>query len=327
MVRVGDTAAVCGVRAEILSTDDIAAWKVSNAAPPAKRRKTEVSQGEKDRSDGASDEEDEDDDAEIAAFNLLVPNLSLNTGCSPSIPPGSAPTPLAQALSHQLLALLHSSRLVRAEDLRIWYQPPDLKGDEDTRMDTGEEDTESDGPEPEIKAFWTLHIDVMMISLAGNAFDAAWAAVVAALRDLRLPKAWWDIDNETVLCSDRVSDSKRLRLRGLPMSTSFCVFEGDAISDWKRIIRETDEKGKAACGKGQPLTSKRWILADPDAFEESLCQERALVFVDKDGQGRVKVLRLKKNGGFYIGKDEMRGLVDLAVERWEEWKALLEGSS
>ena len=326
MVRIGDTAAVCGVRAEILSTDDIAAWKVASAAaPPAKRRKTE-SHG----SDDENEHEDEDDAGEIAAFNLLVPNLSLNTGCSPSILPGTPPTPLAQTLSHQILALLHSSRLVRAEDLRIWYQPPHL-GDEDTTMDTGEHGGSSSTdfmPEPEIKAFWTLYIDVMMVSLAGNAFDAAWAAVVAALRDVQLPKAWWDMDNETVLCSDSVADSKRLALRGSPMSTSFCLFEGDAVGDWKRIIPEgeNEKKGKAA-GKDQRLISKSWILADPDAFEESLCQERASVVVDKDTQGRVQVLRLEKNGGFCIDKEEMRGLVDLAADRWDEWKSLLEGSS
>ncbi|KAL1955595.1 hypothetical protein VTO42DRAFT_8398 [Malbranchea cinnamomea] len=336
VVRIGDTAAVCGVRAEILSTDDIVAWKLSTAARPSKRRRTEKSQGAgidvPTRDDTVQEDDDDgDDDSEIAAFNLLVPNLSLNTGCSPSIPPGSAPTPLAQALSHQLLALLHSSRLVRAEDLRIWHQPPNL-ANEDTHMTTeGEGDSNDAGssaPKPEIKAFWTLYIDVLVISLAGNAFDAAWAAVVAALRDTRLPKAWWDMDSEMVLCSDSVADSKKLRLRGMPMASSFCVFEGDATGDWKRIISEAEDdrqRGKSDA-RELPLTSKRWILADPDAFEESLCQERACVVLDKDAQGRVKLLRLEKNGGFYLGKEELKEIVDLAAERWEEWKPLLEAS-
>lgn len=335
VVRIGDTTAVCGVRAEILSTDDIAAWNLSTSeTPPNKRRRTDDSTGgDKYGGTTTANEADSDsdfdyDDSEIQRFNLLVPNLSLNTGCSPSIPPGAAPTPLAQSLSHQLLALLHSSRLVRSDDLRIWYQPPNLS-DEDTAMTTEEGEGSSNSgtaAEPEIKAYWTLYIDVLMISLAGNPFDAAWAAVIAALRDTRLPKAWWDMDREMVLCSDSAGDSQKLRLRGMPVSNSFCVFEADPVGDWRRLIAEesSEEKGKTSASKEeQNRNTKRWVLADPDAFEESLCQERACVVVDKNAQGGVKILKLEKNGGFHLGKEAIRELVGLAAERWEEWMAIL----
>jgi exosome complex component RRP43 len=283
--------------------------------------------------ENAEDVVDDSEDSEIKAFNLLVPNVSLNTGCSPSIPAGTAPTPLAQSLSHQILSLLHTSHLVRAEDLRIWHQPPKLSEEQDVAMaEDGNDDVEDSSPEPEIKAFWTLYIDVLIISLAGNPFDAAWAAVVAALRDTKLPRAWWDMDNEMVLCSDNVSEAKSLSLRGLPMSSSFCVFEADAVGDWKRLLVSAEgtekQKGKQKqiSTEEQSLKSRRWILADPDAFEESLCQERACVVVDVGVQGQVKVLKLEKNGGFYVGKEEMKELVGLAAERWGEWKPLLEGS-
>lgn len=331
VVRIGETTAVCGVRGEILSTNDIPAWKVSKGASSAAERAQKRT-----KEDGVPDEEDEDDDSEISSFNLLVPNLSLSTGCSPSILAGSPPSSLAQSLSHQLLSLLHTSRLIRANNLRIWSNPPaqtqapSQEHTEDISMENNSEPNDSPVA-PEIKAFWTLYIDVLIISHAGNPFDAAWAAVIAALRDTRLPKAWWDMDSEMVLCSDRVAESRRLHLRGMPISSSFAVFEADPIGDWRKIIvssdaKETKGQDEILTENGAMAEQKRWVLADPDAFEESLCQER-ICFVVDDAKtlDRMKILRLEKTGGFYIGKAELRELANLASQRWEEWRNLLEG--
>ncbi|KAK2794858.1 hypothetical protein FQN50_009843 [Emmonsiellopsis sp. PD_5] len=314
VVRIGDTVAVCGVRAEILSTDDIAAWNVSSSSDTStststKRRKTET---------GAQNEDEEDeDDSALQNFHLLVPNLSLSTGCTPSITPGAAPASYAQSLSHQLLSLLHSSRLVRDSDLRILHHPPDLCAINTTNNNKNEQQDTSTSTEPaETKAFWTLYIDVLIISHAGNIFDAAWGAVVAALRDTRLPRAWWDMDSEMVLCSDSVAEARPLRLRGLPVSCSFGVFERDVNRGEGNVI--------PAKGKGDAEKPQRWILADPDAFEESLCAERVCVVVDRVG-GRVRIVRLEKNGGVAVGRAEVRELVELAAGRWEEWRGVFEG--
>ncbi|KAI1919514.1 hypothetical protein LOZ53_004540 [Ophidiomyces ophidiicola] len=325
VVRIGETTAVCGVRGEILSTDDIPAWSISN-----------TSSGSTAKSPREESTED-DDDTEIQVFNLLVPNLSLSTGCSPAIAASSAPSSLAQSLSHQLLSLLHTSRLIRSRDLRIWSSPnrtPILSQEHsDVTMEDAPASTEPLDA-PEIKAFWTLYIDVLIISLAGNPFDAAWAAVVAALRDTRLPKAWWDIDNEMILCSDCVSESTTLQLRGMPISSSFAVFEADPVNDWRKIIVDcqhvesnSEDSMKDDNKTESPKKIKRWILADPDAFEESLCQERACIVVDKSSGASdpVKIIRMEKSGGFYIGKNELKELVNSAAGRWEEWRGLLDG--
>jgi len=330
VVRVGDTAAVCGVRAEILHTDDIAAWGVSSSSGAAKRRKT---------GEDSAEDVDEDDDSHIRDFNLLVPNLSLSTGCAPGFIPGAPPSAIAQSLSHQILALLHTSRLVRADDLRIWYQPPDLaameRHNEGEQMETEENEKEKESSEPpkrEIKAFWVLYIDVLIISLAGNPFDAAWAAILAALRNTRLPKAWWDADNEMVLCSDEPSEAKKLRLRGLPVASSYCVFEADAAAGWRAVIipdadQERKEKESAAAtGKSKKRTEQRWILADPDGFEESLCQEKICVVVDKDENagGKTKIVKMEKNGGLAVDRDELKKLVEISAERWDQIKKILD---
>ncbi|KAB8227843.1 3' exoribonuclease family protein [Aspergillus alliaceus] len=331
VVRLGDTTAVCGVRAEILHTDDIASWSVSRPPPASsattsnKRRKLMPSQSEDDDSD--------DDESHIQDFNLVVPNLSLSTGCAPGFIPGAPPSAMAQSLSHQILTLLHSTRLVRTEDLRIWYQPPNFgaeeleRHNEDEQMDVdapqGEAATEKNR---EIKAFWVLYIDVMIVSLAGNPFDAAWAAVLAALRDTKLPRAWWDVDNEMVVCSEAVSEARKLTLRGLPVSSSFCVFEADAASGWRAVVVPDAEEERELDDSARRGNQRRWILADPDGYEEGLSQERVCVVVDKEqgGKGKTVVLKLEKNGGWAVDAKELKALVDISAQRWEELKQILE---
>jgi exosome complex component RRP43 len=314
------------VRAEILHTEDIASWGVSTPFSGTKRRKTQSN-------NGGSDEDDEDgdcDDSQIRDLNLVVPNLSLSTGCAPGFIPGAPPSALAQSLSHQLLSMLHSSNIVRADDLRIWYHPPDFdaigrqEAGQDTEMETdtaGDEDSGS--PEPEIRGFWVLYIDVMMVSLSGDPFDAAWAAVLAALRDTRLPKAWWDVDNDMILCSDEASEAKKLNLRGLPVASSFSVFEADAAADWRAVVLPDAENGKA---KQTSSEQKTWILADPDGFEENLCQERICIVIDRDEKkGVTKIVSMEKNGGLSIGRDDLRMLVDISTQRQKQVKAILQG--
>lgn len=169
----------------------------------------------------------------------------------------------------------------------------------------------------EIKAFWVLYIDIMMISLAGNPFDAAWASVVAALRDTKLPKAWWDVDNETVLCSDDVNEAHKLSLRGMPVASSFCVFEADAAAGWRaEVIPNAEEQKKDGQG--------RWILADPDGYEDNLAHERVSIVVDKEKNGKMAILKMEKVGGWTIDTEDLRRLVDVSSQRWDEMKRIFE---
>ncbi|KAI9044899.1 3' exoribonuclease family protein [Aspergillus affinis] len=330
VVRVGDTTAVCGVRAEILHTDDIASWSVSRSGPSStegsnKRRKVDESP------DSDSDADADTNESQIQDLNLLVPNLSLSTGCAPGFVPGAPPSSLAQSLSHQILTLLHSSRLVRADDLRIWYQAPNLGGEELERHNESEQmDVDADAAatgesEKEIKAFWVLYIDVMIISLAGNPFDAAWASVLAALRDTKLPRAWWDVDNETVVCSDAVSEAKKLTLRGLPVASSYAVFEADAASGWRAMVIPDAEERKITESRRQGI-QRRWILADPDGYEEGLSQERVCIVVDKEqgGKGKTTILKMEKNGGLAVDSSELKELIDVSAQRWDDVKRILE---
>ncbi|KAJ5437801.1 uncharacterized protein N7458_008799 [Penicillium daleae] len=329
VVRIGDTAAVCGVRAELLHTEDIASWSVSQASGSNKRRRL-ADLGEKPTEED-EDEDPEEDRAHIEDLNLLVPNLSLSTGCAPGFIPGAAPSALAQSLSHQILSLLHSTRLVRADDLRVWYQPPNLGPEElerhndEEQMDVDAEQSATAEEKPrEIKAFWVLYIDIMIISLAGNPFDAAWAAVLAALRDTKLPKAWWDVDNETIVCSDSVADARKLSLRGLPVASSYGVFEADAAAGWRANVIPDAVEENAQAQKDKKGSPERWILADPDGYEEGLIQERACVVIDKEKDGKTTIVKMEKNGGWTVDTEDLRQLVEMSARRWDEMKRILE---
>lgn len=283
VVRFGDTAAVCGVRAEILLASDIPGQQQSSdrsSAAPQGHVAAAAAQ-------------------EMRDLGLLVPNVELSTGCSPAHLPGQAPSPLAQSLAVRLLSLLHCSKLVDVEDLRIWHQTP--------AADEVEQD-DDEPPEPVVVAYWTLYIDVLFISLDGNPFDAAWAAVLAALRDVKLPSACWDVDRRMVLCEDSLARARKLHLRCTPMAATFSVFTTLQLGRPK-----SDMKGV-----------KSWMLADPDTFEEELCNEVVTVVLDCAAGNRTRILKLEKSGGIIIDVEMMREAVKLAEGRWKDWCQVLQ---
>jgi exosome complex component RRP43 len=271
---------------------------------------------------GEEGEGEEDEGRKIERLGLLVPNVELNTGCNPLFMPGAPPNTLAQTLADRLAGLLHTSRLVRLRELEIWHRPtvPAIKGTgrrdtmgltTDVEMheagedDSAESDSDDAPQKPKIKAFWTLYIDILFISLDGNPFDAAWAAVLAALQNTRLPRAWWDADAGMVLCSPLKDEIIPLRLRSLPIASTFGVFEEKKV-------------------RGD--TPRCWVLADPDDFEESLCEEMLTVVVDRNEDGKVVILRIEKSGGGALGMEGMRRCVEIAEGRRMEWgKVLREG--
>jgi exosome complex component RRP43 len=238
----------------------------------------------------AEDEDGGNDRQEIEDLRLLVPNVELSTGSTPNLLPGNAPSTFAQTLVTRIRNLLLGTSLLRARDLRILYTPPSGPEDQDER------------PETQVKGYWVLYIDTLFISLDGNAFDAAWLAILAALRDTKLPKAYFDEELETILCSDSPSDAVPISLRGLPVPSTFAVFEGRGEED----------------GDGEDGL----VLNDPDAFEESVCRESVCVAVDKS-KGRVDLRKVEKSGGGVVDREILKSLVKRAGERWDEWNKAL----
>lgn len=288
MVRVGDTSAICGIRGEILPATNIPQWR----APKTLLERESMSDDDR-RAESAR---------EMRDYDLLVPNIELATGCAPQFLPGVPPTSLAQTLSTRIYSLLHTAGLVDVEDLRVWYQPPDMEaGGNDGEKAKNRSDMDDEGvhkAEAELKGYWTLYIDVMFVSFDGNPFDAAWAAIVAALRDTKLPRAWWDADREMVLCSRK--DSRALNITGLPVACTVAA------------LTEKEKEG-ATREEGQ---GKRWLLVDPDRDEEKLCEESVTAVVDRSG-GETRIRGISKAGGRTLGPKEIRDIVNMAESKWE----------
>lgn len=287
VVRLGNTSVVCGVRAEILKEGDISG-EIAYTAPAESSE--EESTDAADSHDAASSEEESDN--EISHHGLLVPNIELSTGSTPAHIPGNAPSSYAQTLITRIRSLLYSTRVLRARDLRILHTPSTNPDDPDAPAPT------------QLKGYWVLYLDVFFISLDGNAFDAAWLAILAALRDTLLPRAYFDEEYEGILCSDERGEARRLRLRTLPVASTFAVFEA-----------RSDEGGAQG-------SVEQWVLSDADAFEESVCAETVCVVVDGADAGGA-VSRIEKSGGGVVGREEMKGLVQRAKKRWVEVTRLL----
>ncbi|KAI0020673.1 ribosomal protein S5 domain 2-like protein [Xylariomycetidae sp. FL0641] len=289
VVRTGDTSVICGVRGETLLASDIPNYRVRSSSLSAEDAEEE-------------EEEGDDDDDELRDYDLLVPNIELATGCAPEFLPGVPPSALAQTLSTRLYSLLHSARVLRggggsgggARALRIYHERPEFD----------EEGRETGTTAREVVAYWVLYIDVLFVSLDGNPFDAAWAAVLAALRDTKLPVAYWDPDREAVLCARAAPVA--LGVAGLPVASTAAVF----------TEKERRQQRRAEAGR-------YWILVDPDRFEESLCDETVTVVVDRSAGAETKVLGISKSGGTIVGPQLVRELAAVAEARWDDFKAVL----
>ncbi|EAL23044.1 hypothetical protein CNBA8110 [Cryptococcus deneoformans B-3501A] len=133
-------------------------------------------------------------DAEAPGEGFVVPNIDLPALSSPKFKPGP-PGDEAQTYSNWLYELLVSSKTIPLSSLLI-----------------------APG-----KAAWVLYIDVVCINYDGNAFDAAVLAVMAALRNTRLPKAVYDDDTQRTICSR--TERYPLSLGRMPLACSFGIFE------------------------------------------------------------------------------------------------------
>ena len=265
VVRSGDTAIVCGVRAELLLASDI-------PHPP-------------------NDSTNEDD--LIEDLGLLVPNVELSTGCSPAHLPGNAPGSLAQSLSYRILSLLLTSKMIMPDDLKIDYAEPHT-----------DENVPDEAPKMVTKAYWTLYIDILCISLDGNAFDTACTAMIAALKQTVLPKAWWDPDRGMVLCSPRLAEATKLSLSCLPVSSTFAV--------------------NSTASPLKPRTNSRnWTLADPDGFEEEVIIESLTITIALTTNERLRVMQMEKSGGSALEKDAIKRSIRSAEGRCKSLAAIL----
>ncbi|TXT13061.1 hypothetical protein VHUM_01462 [Vanrija humicola] len=155
---------------------------------------------------------------------FVVPNIDLPALCSPRFKPGPPPEE-AQTFSNWLNDLIVSSRTLPPSSLVI-----------------------APG-----KAAWVIYIDVACINYDGNAYDAAVLAVMAALKNTRLPKATFN--EETLKTTCDASETYPLPLGRIPLTCSFGIFQST------------------------------YLLPDPTAFESDLLPTTITIALDERGRG------------------------------------------
>ncbi len=132
---------------------------------------------------------------------------------------------------------------------------------------------------------WLVFIDVYPVNDAGNLFDVAALAALAALKDARFPK--YDSEAGKIdYASERTK--KGLTLKTLPLSCTI-VKIGNSL------------------------------LVDPTADESNACEARLTVASTDDGS----VCALQKGGDAPLTIEDVSGMIDLAIEKGKELRGQL----
>ena len=299
VVRTGDTSVVCGIQPEILLARDVFDEEEHNGESTGSSRR----RNKRER---------------LRQLNLMVPNVDIQTGCSPQYLPGrGAPTVEAQSIASQLYSLLLDSDVVDLDDLAITSTSSFGTSEPASPTIAGDEDSSS-YPKATY-AYWTLYISILPLSLSGTTslIDTLFGAVLASLRSLQLPSTWYDADLETVLCSPDLAHTFRLNLQGRPVCMTWGVF----VPPKNGMVENIAEDGDPM--RGDQEDEKMYVLADPDSFEDPLCGETLTAVADFEGRGSSegpRVLGLSKSGGAMLTHEEVvRLLKGQARTRWEEW--------
>ncbi|XP_069615053.1 exosome complex component RRP43 [Ranitomeya imitator] len=189
----------------------------------------------------------------------IVPNVDLTPLCSSRFRPGP-PGEEAQVASQFIADVIETSQIIQKEDLCI---------------ESG-------------KLAWVLYCDLICLDYDGNLLDACVCALVAALRNVRLPAV--KISDDTGLAQVQLSSKSPLNILKHPVSTSFAVFDDMNI------------------------------IVDPTGEEERFATGLLTVVTDEDG----KLCTIRKPGGSSLSADKLQECISRAVSRHKEVQALLD---
>lgn len=189
----------------------------------------------------------------------IVPNVDLPPLCSSRFRPGP-PGETAQAASQFIADVIESSEVIKTEDLCI---------------DKG-------------KLCWVLYCDLMCLDYDGNLLDTCVLALVAALRNARLPQV--TVDKDTL--SPVVNLEKRcgLKVTKHPLGTSFTVFDESIV------------------------------IVDPTVEEESLSTAKLTVVMDEED----RLYTVHKPGGTSLSGEKLQDCINRASTRHRELQKLID---
>ncbi|XP_047463378.1 exosome complex component RRP43 [Mugil cephalus] len=196
---------------------------------------------------------------EAPGKGYIVPNVDLPPLCSSRFRPGP-PAEQAQAASQFIADVIESSEVIKTEDLCI----------------------------ERAKLCWVLYCDIMCLDYDGNILDACVIALLAALKNTRLPKV--TINKETCAPEVNLENRHGLHIHKHPVGASFCVFD-DSI-----------------------------LIVDPTADEESLSTAQLTVVTDEEGQ----LCAVHKPGGTSLSAEKLQECITRATARQREIQKLVD---
>lgn len=196
---------------------------------------------------------------EAPGKGYIVPNVDLPPLCSSQFRPGP-PGEQAQAASQFIADVIESSEVIQTEDLCI---------------ERG-------------KLCWVLYCDMMCLDYDGNLLDACIVALLAALKNTKLPQV--TIGSETSLPEVDLEKRRGLRIHKHPVATSFGIFD-DSI-----------------------------LIVDPTAEEESLSTTRLTVVTDDEE----RLCIVHKPGGTPLSGETLQECINRATARQREIQKLVD---
>ncbi|MBN2881118.1 exosome complex protein Rrp42 [Candidatus Woesearchaeota archaeon] len=129
---------------------------------------------------------------------------------------------------------------------------------------------------------WVVSVDICIMNDAGNLYDAASIATIAALKNTRYPEV-----KDGVVDYKHLSD-KKLELQHIPINVTV-------------------------------LKIGNHFIVDPDLIEQSMLDARLSVNVMEDGN----LCALQKGGTMPLTTEEISKMIDIAVEKANELRGLL----
>ncbi|XP_033954968.1 exosome complex component RRP43 isoform X2 [Pseudochaenichthys georgianus] len=196
---------------------------------------------------------------EAPGKGFIVPNVDLPPLCSSRFRPGP-PGEQAQAASQFIADVIESSEVIQTEDLCI---------------ERG-------------KLCWVLYCDMMCVDYDGNVLDACIIALLAALKNTKLPEV--TINKDTGAPEVNLEKRKGLNIRKHPVGASFCVFD-DSI-----------------------------LIVDPTAEEEGLSTSHLTVVTDE----KERLCVVHKPGGTPLSAEKLQECIGRATARQREIQKLVD---
>ncbi|KAG5671510.1 hypothetical protein PVAND_001704 [Polypedilum vanderplanki] len=191
-------------------------------------------------------------------IGFIVPNIELSKLCSPKYRAIGVSVD-SQVMSQTIFNIIVNSECIDPADLCI------AKG----------------------KLVWVLYCDLVCLDDDGSVLDVAILALSTALKSLKLPKVDFDIDTKVIKVNDKIRSP--LKLKCLPVASSFIIFEND------------------------------YLLVDPSSDEENIADTTVTVSTS-DG----KINYIHQPGGNSIEPAKFDNIVRQAINREKYIKSLLD---